>query len=219
MNRYKYINDLKVNPFKFKICFIPAAFRLIQDSLIRTRSLVSSIVAEIEQIEVFVELSPSCLVVNFLRDLSVPLWHAHSDTEAALGDWLVADHHLDTAVGAGVLESLVPAIATIEANEKAEVAAEGVGWNTVSGLNWDGVDEVAAVTAGKALDGGSSQSNRDVAQFIWQETLGAHLDDVGLWSDVTALVLGRGRGLAVHARHWHGSHLLVGERCDFLIHF
>ena len=84
----------------------------------------------------------------------MPLWSALSDAAAAF-DWLVADHHGGSAVGADVLESLVPAVASVQAEEE---AATGIGEDTVSRFDGQGVDEVAAVTARKSHDRPSFQS-------------------------------------------------------------
>ena len=154
--------------------------------------------SSIKKSEVLVELFPSGSVMKFLWDPSLPLWVAVSDAATSRSNWLLTDHQLDATVGAGVLKSLVPAVASVE--EEKTAAGWSVGRDTMFGFNCEGVDEVAAVTARKALDRTSSQGGLYCPEFICCDTTGSHLDDISLV--LTTLELERGG-----ADIWHGSHL------------
>ena len=159
-----------------------------------------------EEVEVLVEFLPSLLVVNLLGDLSLPVGVAVSDFATGGSDGLLANHHSGSTVGADMLESLVPAVASVKAEETTKESAEWVTKDTVSCLDWNGVDEVAAVTAWKSLNRLSSEGLWDVAEVVWQDTAGSHSDDVGLV--LATFILGIHIdviGLDVHAGHW--SHL------------
>ena len=97
-----------------------------------------------------------------------------------------------------MLESLVPAVASVEAEK--EAADWSVSGNTVLGFDWEGVDEVAAVTAWETFDGAGSQGDLSLTELSKSDTVGGHLDYVGL---VLATFELNG-GLAIG--EWHGCH-------------